>query len=484
MNSILIKANDGFCQTTLDTIKLCNKLYQLLNVDDNIIELDMPISSVHIIIDYLQGYSCKRQLKLIRADAIKLDLFIDDPNYVIINIRGKIFYKNKQKLQSNLDYFKCFFEHNKSLDPDYSSVLIDRSPKFFSKVINYLSECPKSFDDTECEYLLTANLIMDLKFYGYHNQFDFKYKKYEFECDIQQELHLNNLKYLCIHDLILEKLTDFKHTTKIQEFITTHYIKSPNYYKQHFFIIFIKKSQEIIFDLKKEINNLKLCSKKINIKKSNEIQFNETDNIIYITIPAINRYNHFNLCRDVDLIEFTCDNKIEIDNIDYWQSIPINSLKKYREKFKNSINFNLNPTKNWIDICMNESLNKYTDFYIQEIKFVPEDNTDLNISHIIIKSNDDVVAIIPNINLIKNKSYVIDCKLFMRSNHYYCLSRDDNITLKIYFQGLYQMGKIKCCYYGKLLKNDTKNIIQYKDNSLQLPPYGNANHILRNGKKY
>ena len=163
MNTILIKANDGSTRTTIDTIRSCMQLNELLK--DNIIELDMPISSVHIIIDYLQGYSCKKQLKLIRTDAKKLGLFVDNPDYVLINIRDKIFYKNKKKLETYLDYFKCFFERNKILDPDYTSILIDRSPTIFSEIMSYLSECSKSFGDKSCNYLMTPNLIIDLKFY-------------------------------------------------------------------------------------------------------------------------------------------------------------------------------------------------------------------------------------------------------------------------------------------------------------------------------
>lgn len=130
---INIYCADKFFQTTYSTIKNCNFLTNKLI--DNEIKLDVDPNHIEYLLNFLRGYlldeSCMEEI------GYMIDIL---PNHITINIGGKYYYLDGDFLCEYLEYFKVFTEYNKHLDPDYSSVLIDRSYLMFDKILEYIQK--------------------------------------------------------------------------------------------------------------------------------------------------------------------------------------------------------------------------------------------------------------------------------------------------------------------------------------------------------
>lgn len=130
---INIYCADKFFQTTYSTIKNCNFLTNKLI--DNEIKLDVDPNHIEYLLNFLRGYlldeSCMEEI------GYMIDIL---PNHITINIGGKYYYLDRDFLCEYLEYFKVFTEYNKHLDPDYSSVLIDRSYLMFDKILEYVQK--------------------------------------------------------------------------------------------------------------------------------------------------------------------------------------------------------------------------------------------------------------------------------------------------------------------------------------------------------
>ncbi len=127
---INIYCADKFFQTTYSTIKKCNFLTSKLI--DNEIRLNIDPIHIEYLLNYLRGYL------LDELCMEKIGYMIDVlPNHITINVGGKYYYLDRDFLCEYLEYFKVFTEYNKHLDPDYSSVLIDRSYVMFDKILEY-----------------------------------------------------------------------------------------------------------------------------------------------------------------------------------------------------------------------------------------------------------------------------------------------------------------------------------------------------------
>lgn len=149
---ITIKGINGCFQTTFGTIKQFNKMVELIDTNDTI-NLDMDSDRIEKILNYLRGYNCS--LKLIAHDANKLGLDIIYDGYVYINIGGRVYYVDKDFIESKLDFFKIFFKYNDNHHPDYSGIVIDRDYRVFEKVLRYIKG--KQYDNhnllsTELDY--------------------------------------------------------------------------------------------------------------------------------------------------------------------------------------------------------------------------------------------------------------------------------------------------------------------------------------------
>ncbi|AKI80273.1 putative potassium channel voltage-dependent tetramerization domain protein [Niemeyer virus] len=127
---INICSQNIFFQTTYSTIKNCSFLTSKLI--DNEIKLNVDPIHIEYLLNYLRGYlldeSCMEKI------GYMIDVL---PNYITINVGGKYYYLDRDFLCEYLEYFKIFTEHNKHLNPDYSSVLIDRSYVMFDKILEY-----------------------------------------------------------------------------------------------------------------------------------------------------------------------------------------------------------------------------------------------------------------------------------------------------------------------------------------------------------
>ncbi|AEQ33443.1 BTB-POZ domain-containing protein [Megavirus chiliensis] len=135
---ITIITYNGRTQTNLDTINKCDKLVSMIN--NNTIHLDIDIKNAKKILNYLRGYNINHSIKYIAYDAKKLGIDLGLSNHIYINIGGEIYHLEKNLLVAKLEYFEKFFEYNHSLEPDYSSIVIDRCPDIFDHVLQYIQQ--------------------------------------------------------------------------------------------------------------------------------------------------------------------------------------------------------------------------------------------------------------------------------------------------------------------------------------------------------
>lgn len=342
---ITIKAKDGSCQTYLSTISSCKKLLDILDPIDNSIELNITLDLANQIIDYLRAYPT--DLTGISSYMSSLGLLnVNECDYVHINVGGKIYCIDKDYLENKLTYFKKFFEWNKSNYPDYSGVVIDRSPRIFQNVLKYISGV--SFSELNLQQISNQIIIDELIFYGYQNVFDLS---------LYNEINKNkDPEYLIMTQLF------------------EYFIYDDTIYKKY--------NSDIIFE-KKDDNGNSFYS----INVSNRIE------LVHIYIKNINNEDDYNLIKNTYLflkygssfvqinegVKFTVINKrlglIEISYISMLkkQNIYFMLNSKYRidhieylvsGKFINELYFSKNKIKKIIQIDL---INK-KDEYLWNIK--------------------------------------------------------------------------------------------------------------------
>lgn len=163
-STITIITCNGRIQTNLDTIKKCDKLMSMIN--NNTIRLDIDINNMKKILNYLRGYNTSHSIKYIAYDAKCLGINLELPNYVYVNIGGEIYYLEKNLLVIKLEYFEKFFEYNHLLEPDYSSIVIDRCPGIFDDILQYLQQ------EKPLYFKIKPNISLSLS-----NELDFYMKK-------------------------------------------------------------------------------------------------------------------------------------------------------------------------------------------------------------------------------------------------------------------------------------------------------------------
>nr|AEX63141.1 putative BTB_POZ domain-containing protein [Moumouvirus Monve] len=161
MDVTIITGNEFF-QTKYDTIKDVPGFINNLNSNNNII-ISIPDKYVKLILNYLRGYEIDESGDVYHYMHL-LEIDIQKENHVKINIGGKIFYLDKNFLMSKFEYFERFFKYHNILDPDYSSIVIDRCYDLFKKVINHTQNENEIYLENEPE--ININLQNEFNFYG------------------------------------------------------------------------------------------------------------------------------------------------------------------------------------------------------------------------------------------------------------------------------------------------------------------------------
>ncbi|AGF85602.1 hypothetical protein QJ854_gp180 [Moumouvirus goulette] len=161
MDVTIITGNKSF-QTKYETIKNVPGFVNNLDSNNTIIT-QIPKKYVKIILNYLRGYEVTETCDIYHYMYL-LNMDIQKENYVKINIGGKIFYLDKNFLISKLEYFEKLFLFHNSLDPDYSSIVIDRCYELFEQVIKYIEKEKQIYFEVEPK--INTNLQNELNFYG------------------------------------------------------------------------------------------------------------------------------------------------------------------------------------------------------------------------------------------------------------------------------------------------------------------------------
>ncbi|BCS83642.1 BTB/POZ domain protein [Cotonvirus japonicus] len=135
---ITIKTKGSDLQTKFSTIKDCQALLNLLNMDNKTIIIDKSYDEVDNLLNYLRGNYNEHFLARNAHNFRQLGIEIIKDDYVFINIGGKILYLCKTYLENKFGYFEKFFENYTKFHPDYSAIMIDRSPKLFERILNLI----------------------------------------------------------------------------------------------------------------------------------------------------------------------------------------------------------------------------------------------------------------------------------------------------------------------------------------------------------
>jgi hypothetical protein len=287
-------------QTSYGTVKLNKKLLDLFDATNNSIHVDMNMSSVKIIINYLRGCYAIDMFYKIPTDAKTLGFQFETAGYVYINIGGKIFYLSKQWLVTHFDYFELFFKYNSGHDPDYSNILIDRCCDLFSTLIRTI-KLKKS------KLIINGTVKQELLFYGPKKHNDSKnmdvitflskihYCRYDIQMHTISDLDINKnlIKDESIgisyhEDTIKIKYNDYVYRNKsilclFSEKINKEFLKNFNIYfndtKQD--IKFLNVNRAIIFDNDANSFLLKLDQRAFisaNKSKNKEVEDNNSIN--------------------------------------------------------------------------------------------------------------------------------------------------------------------------------------------------------------
>ncbi|QGR53703.1 btb/poz domain-containing protein [Moumouvirus maliensis] len=160
MDVTIIAGNDYF-QTKYETIK--NVPGFVNNLTDNNIITRIPTEYIKNILNYLRGYEITESPDIYYYMNL-LGIEIQKENHVKINIGGRIFYLDKNFLTSKFEYFEKLFKYHNDLDPDYSSIVIDRCYDLFKKVIDHT----QNEKEVYFEFIPKINISLqnELNFYG------------------------------------------------------------------------------------------------------------------------------------------------------------------------------------------------------------------------------------------------------------------------------------------------------------------------------
>lgn len=193
---INVKCIDSTLQINLSYLMCFPKFFNMIN--NNTIKLRYLSNDISQLLDYMRGYKVNltNNHNIINL-LIEIDLVSLDDNNVLINVGGTNLLVNKEFLTLNLKYFEAFFKNYKHLHPNYSSVLIDRSPNIIKEIINFMQNDKIT--------TLGKNHITDLNYYCYTPT-----KKTElYKCYIKQSynlyVHENNKNKFVNHDLLRYK---------------------------------------------------------------------------------------------------------------------------------------------------------------------------------------------------------------------------------------------------------------------------------------
>lgn len=423
MDIITINANGIFCQTTLCTIQKCTKLVELLNSETNIINVDMSMDCFKIILNFLRGYHDQTFLRKIPAEAKKLGLLLEDNEHVFINVGGRIFYPNKNKLESNFKFFKEMFE--KHTESDLSYILIDRSPDIFKLLLEYIDSWLRR------QKILTRiepMLLKDLQYYGYNNLLDARYRRSS-QVTVKNKISTDSLQWLSKYSNLFKKSTNFnviKNSTKKYE-ITFDEIPE---------IIMVKLNPDQLSETTKTIprneiiqsiycHGIELDINNRDIFSCNNIYYFRVTRILYHICSFQERKNITTTDLEIEFIN-------PIDNIDVTSFVPYPLHNNINDHANTILTFS---NENMIKFKLNECLDRYSSFHVKKLIFFPhsDNTTPIDISHIIIKNNDVVIAQMNGMNILKpdKNEYIVQFRSLIPYT-YYCLTDNDDIEIEIY----------------------------------------------------
>ncbi|AUV58144.1 BTB POZ domain-containing protein [Bandra megavirus] len=238
---IFIKTENGTIQTYYKTIKefpsLTNKIV------NNTIITNVKRSSMLKLLNYIRGVYPITELHSY-VNELKEFIEINDSEFVSINVGGKFFHARKNFLSKKFGYFDAFFRNYDHLDPDYTSILIDRCSDLFANVL----------DITTRKKLISNKYIdKEIDFYCYEKiNYFFDLKKFPYLCDFS--------------NIFKQKIVDEKINDKIE-------LKNYNVEEQPYLIIFLTNSPKNNLPNKLEIliNNIPINIKYAVTKKCIQI---------------------------------------------------------------------------------------------------------------------------------------------------------------------------------------------------------------------
>ncbi|AVL93539.1 putative BTB/POZ domain-containing protein [Megavirus vitis] len=238
---IIIKTKNGIIQTYYKTIKefpsLTNKIV------NNTIITNVKRSHMSKLLNYIRGIYPITELHPY-ANELKEFIEINDSEFVCINVGGKNFYIRKKFLSQKFGYFDAFFRNYDHLNPDYTSILIDRCSDLFANVLDVI---------TRKKLISNKYIDEEINFYCYD--------KINYHFDLQK------FPYLCDFSTIYrQKIVDEKINDKIE-------LKNYNVKEQPYLIIFLTNSPKNNLPDKLEIliNNISVNIKYAVTKKCIQI---------------------------------------------------------------------------------------------------------------------------------------------------------------------------------------------------------------------
>nr|WBF71070.1 putative BTB/POZ domain-containing protein [Megavirus caiporensis] len=252
---ITIKTENGNIQTYYKTIKdfptLTNKIM------DNTIITNVKRTCMLKLLNYIRGVYPITELHSY-VNELKEFIEINDSEFVSVNVGGKIFHARKNFLSKKFGYFDAFFRNYHHLDPDYTSILIDRCSDLFANVLDVI---------TLKKLVSNKYIDKEIDFYCYEiiNYF-FDLKKFPYLCDFGT--------------IFRQKIVDEKINDRIE-------LKNYNIKEQPYLIIFLTNSPKNNLSNKLEIliNNISINIKYAVTKKC--IQINSKVKSIILRLETI-----------------------------------------------------------------------------------------------------------------------------------------------------------------------------------------------------
>ena len=419
MATITILCNDGKCQTSASTIEPCPKLHCMIDNNTKSIKIGISLRAMQLILDYLRGYYTHSILRKYPDEAKILGLLDEsDLNFVHINIGGKHYYRNKNEL-SKLHFFNKFFEYNKDKYPDFTDLLIDRSPIIFEEMMKYLKRPSGS--------PLTPTIISDLEFYNYDDPSDEKYNR---RVRNSISYHINESYF----DTIYKFGTVYKKTMKTPITDTNIIVEENNYiltysdYQKIPKYIFLYLNPDTIFDTMSEeyiekvmYNDICINDTMYHVDKKNAFIFIDLKQIIY----------KYHGTSDTVNLALTINKKLSIGQVSYIDKILFEkTYQRGTKTHEKKIQLNINDSKH-VDINFKKLLPDCT-FYIHNILFSA--STEFDIANIqITNQNGDVVASIPKVFLLKKSFYNLELCCNLMGYAKYCFDNEHDLNIRINF---------------------------------------------------